>query len=82
MKKAMLFVVGLVFLFSTSAFAVDKAAAPVKEEAVKAEAAKPEVKKEMKKAKKKAVKKAKKAVKPAAEKAAPAPEAAPAPAVK
>ena len=77
MKKAMLFVVGLVFLFSTSAFAVDKAAAPVKEEAVKAEAAKPEAKKEMKKAPaKKAAKKApKKAEKPAEEKAMPAPEA-------
>ena len=34
MKKAMLFVVGMVFLFSTAAFAADKAAAPapVKEE--------------------------------------------------
>jgi len=83
MKKAMVFVVGLVFLFSTSAFAVEPAVAPVKEEAVKAEAAKPEAaKKEVKKAAPKKVKKTKKApkkaAKPAEEKAAPAPEAAPA----
>jgi hypothetical protein len=32
MKKVMVYMVGLVFLFCTSAFAADKAAAPVNKE--------------------------------------------------
>ena len=69
MKKVMAFVVSLVFLLCTSAFAVEKAAAPVKEEPAKVEATKKEVKKAPAKQAKKAKKAAKKATKPAEEKA-------------
>ena len=79
MKRLMLFVVGLVFLFTGSVFAVDKpaAAAPEKakeEVAAPVKAEKKEMKKEVKKVKKaKKAKKAKKEKK--VEEAAPAPAA-------
>ena len=75
MKRLVLFVVALVFAFSTTVMAAEPAAAPVKkEEAAKVEKAPvKKAKKDVKKAKKAAKKDAKKAAEPAA-----APAAAPA----